>query len=377
MGNEVSVWNKIMSVAISLPGVKVDREKFLSEELKPYCSDETKLNIAISQRPIKVVPEYILDKIAKACINNHTTKVTCLSVVAGIPGGLTMTATIPADMAQYYWHVFVLSQKLSYLYGFPDLCDENGKLSETAQDMLTLLVGIMMGASAASQGIKYVSEQLAKQTVKKLPQIALTKTFYYPIIKQVAKWIGVKLTKDGFAKGVGKAIPILGGVISGGLTFATFRPSAKRLQMKLKEQMDDLNVEVHDYKGDHDFTFTEDENVYEESTEKDLDSHEKITIQFLINLTKIGGKMSPEKETFISNEIEKSILSEDEQLVLAQSINDPQKNNIDFSVLSNDVANSSILFEKGINLLKLNETVSWAEKLYLKKIVKDLAFSKE
>src|SRR5574344_951207 len=257
MGNEVSVWNKIMSVAISLPGVKVDREKFLSEELKPYCSDETKLNIAISQRPIKVVPEYILDKIAKACINNHTTKVTCLSVVAGIPGGLTMTATIPADMAQYYWHVFVLSQKLSYLYGFPDLCDENGKLSETAQDMLTLLVGIMMGASAASQGIKYVSEQLAKQTVKKLPQIALTKTFYYPIIKQVAKWIGVKLTKDTFAKGLGKVIPILGGVLSGALTLTSFKPGATRLRNNLQEQMH--LIESND--GHCDFTDSENVNT--------------------------------------------------------------------------------------------------------------------
>src|SRR5574344_1480170 len=376
MENEVSVWNKVMTTALSMPGVQVDRHDFITKELGSYCTKE-QLDKAIATCPAASISKGRIDKLATACINNQTAMVTAISTAAGLPGGILIAATIPADMAQYYWHTFVLAQKLAYLYGFPDLRDENGNLTEASIDMLTLFVGVMMGAAAANQGIRYLSKAFAEQVVKRLPQKALTKTAYYPIIKQVAKWIGVKLTKDGFAKGVGKAIPILGGVISGGLTFATFRPSAKRLQMKLKEQMDDLNVEVHDYKGDHDFTFTEDENVYEESTEKDLDSPEKITIQFLINLTKIGGKMSPEKETFISNEIEKSILSEDEQLVLAQSINDPQKNNIDFSVLSNDVANSSILFEKGINLLKLNETVSWAEKLYLKKIVKDLAFSKE
>ena len=91
----------------------------------------------------------------------------------------------------------------------------------------------------------------------------------------------------------------------------------------------------------------------------------------------MGGEMNSEKEAFISSEIENSILSEDEQLVLAQSMNDPQKNIIDFSILSNDVANSSILFEKGIDLLKLDEKISLAEKLYFKKTVKDLGFSKE
>lgn len=88
-----------------------------------------------------------------------------------------------------------------------------------------------------------MSKAFAEQVVKRLPQQALTKTVYYPIIKQVAKWIGINLTKGSFAKGVGKAIPILGGVISGALTYASFRPSAKRLQKKLQEQMYDIKVD--------------------------------------------------------------------------------------------------------------------------------------
>lgn len=150
-----------------------------------------------------------------------------------------MAATIRGDMAKYYWHTFVLAQKLAYLYGIPDLRDEEGNLSETSQDMLTLFVGVMMGAAAANNVIKAFAEQV----VKRLPRQALTKTVYYPIIKQVAKWIGINLTKSSFAKGLGKAIPILGGAISGALTFASFRPSAKRLQKKLREQMYDIKVD--------------------------------------------------------------------------------------------------------------------------------------
>ena len=98
-----------------------------------------------------------------------------------------MAATIRGDMAKYYWHTFVLAQKLAYLYGIPDLRDEEGNLSETSQDMLTLFVGVMMGAAAANNVIKAFAEQV----VKRLPRQALTKTVYYPIIKQVAKWIGI------------------------------------------------------------------------------------------------------------------------------------------------------------------------------------------
>ena len=213
---------------------------FLRAELRQYCSKQD-LEKAICN-PVSILSEERIDRLANACINNHLLQVTSLSFASGIPGGLAMAATIPADIAQYYWHTFVLAQKLAYLYGIPDLRDENGNFTETSQDMLTLFVGVMMGAAVANNAIKKISKDFAVQVVKRLPQKALTQTFFYPIIKQIAKWIGIKFTKETFAKGVGKLIPVLGGVISGGLTAATFLPSANRLQKKLKEQMYDIHT---------------------------------------------------------------------------------------------------------------------------------------
>ena len=66
-----------------------------------------------------------------------------------------------------------------------------------------------------------------------MPQKALTKTFWYPIVKQVGKAIGVKVTKTTVAQGVSKAIPVVGGVISGSLNFASMMPMAKRLSTAL------------------------------------------------------------------------------------------------------------------------------------------------
>ena len=43
------------------------------------------------------------------------------------------------------------------------------------------------------------------------------------------------MTKGGLAKGMEKVIPILGGVLSGGLTFATMKPMGERLQKELSK----------------------------------------------------------------------------------------------------------------------------------------------
>lgn len=368
MSNEVTIWNKVMGAALSMPGVKVDRDDFLKKELKNYCSPE-QLNLAISSRPINGVSKEIIDRIANACINSHTTKVTTISAVAGIPGGFAMAGTIPADMAQYYWHVFVLAQKLAYLYGFPDLRDENGNLTDTASDMLTLFVGVMMGASAANQAIKGLAKEFAKQVIKRLPQKALTKTMYYPIIKQIAKWIGVKLTKDTFAKGLGKVIPILGGVISGGLTLATFRPSAKRLQHKLQEEMFVINENYQESHNNED-QYSTYEDISNESIKKEeqFTNKEMLSLMILINAAKIDHNFTEKKRNFVDNEIENSSLSEEEQLLLASSYNTEQLFQVDINLLKGDDSYSISLLKKIIYLYQIDGKISLAEKIYLKKL---------
>ena len=373
MANEVTVWSKVMSAAMAIPGVKVDRDLFLRKELKPYCTPEQLEKALIN--PVGVVPKERIEALANACINNQTTKVTAISTVAGIPGGFAMAATIPGDMAQYYWHTFVLAQKLAYLYGIPDLRDENGDLSETSQDMLTLFVGVMMGAAAANNVIKNVSKAFAEQVVKRLPQKALTKTVYYPVIKQIAKWIGINLTKSTFAKGVGKDIPVVGGIISGTLTFASFRPSAKRLQKKLREQMFDIQSQS-------DANDTEDSNMedaeYEDVTENDnTSSPSAVIIQFLINLANISGKSNDAQTTIISQAIENSDLNDDEQLELAKEMEAGKQVKVDISALCGDDASAAILLESGVKILKASTPISLAQKIYFKKVAKELGFTKE
>jgi uncharacterized membrane protein len=63
----------------------------------------------------------------------------------------------------------------------------------------------------------------------------LTKTAIYPLIKQIAKWLGISLTKETFAQGIAKIIPIIGGVASGAVTIAMFLPMANKLKNQLRD----------------------------------------------------------------------------------------------------------------------------------------------
>ena len=54
-------------------------------------------------------------------------------------------------------------------------------------------------------------------------------------MKNVAKWFGVRMTKEVFAGFFKKAIPVAGGLIGGGITYATFKPCCDRLKDSLKD----------------------------------------------------------------------------------------------------------------------------------------------
>ncbi len=218
----------IISSAIQIQGVKVDRDSFLRNQFKdePY----NLINTIVEKGPVEAnYSRGTLKKMAKALIEKRAIASSATSFVAGLPGGPAMAATIPADMLQFYAVVLRLAQEIAYLYGEPDLWSNNILDKERVTNQLILYCGVMFGATGAAQTVRVLSSSISKQVMKKLPQKALTKTFYYPIVKQIAKACGVKMTKEVFAKGVSKAVPIVGGIVSGGITYASMKPMANRL----------------------------------------------------------------------------------------------------------------------------------------------------
>ncbi len=48
------------------------------------------------------------------------------------------------------------------------------------------------------------------------------------------KWIGVRLTKQTFARWAAKIIPLVGGFVSGGISWMAFSTMSKRLRVHLE-----------------------------------------------------------------------------------------------------------------------------------------------
>lgn len=227
-------FTSVIESASKLPLVHINREEFLTKNLSKLCT-QTQLQKAIVEGTLHAdIPIAILDSMANAVINAETVKVTAISTAAGIPGGFAMAATIPADLAQFYGFVIRTAQELAYIYGWNEIFGESSELDVDTESKLILFIGVMSGVGAANTAVaKLFGETAMRAVAKKVAAKALTKTWYYPIVKKVAAMLGQKMVKATFAKGVSKAVPILGGAISGGLTLATFKPMSRRLQKHL------------------------------------------------------------------------------------------------------------------------------------------------
>ncbi len=229
----------VIIMGLKVPGIRVNRANFLQKELYSKFPQEV-IDDAIAYNPLHAnIPSKVIDAIADEVIKYERNCVSGISAALGMPGGFAMAATIPADIAQYYGYMLRATQKLMYLYGFPEIdTEEQGQTfdSETL-NILIICMGVMYGAAGANNALKAMAKALASGVEKQLLRKALTKGTIYPIVKSVAKWFSVKMTKEVFAGFFKKAIPVVGGVIGGGITYVSFKPCCDKLKASLQNTM--------------------------------------------------------------------------------------------------------------------------------------------
>lgn len=233
----------VIKTAIQIPGAKVNRELFLREQFADIeNSEQVEKIIALGPVAARCTREELARR-AKIIVQKNTALSTSASFLAGLPGGWAMAISIPADLAQFYGVALRMAQQLIYLYGEEDIWCEGTPDAEKVTNQLILYCGVMLGANGAAQAVRLAAAALAKQALAKLPQKALTKTFYYPVIKSIVKFFGVQMTKSTFAKGVAKVLPVVGGVVSGGITLASMIPMGNRLVKTLDKAHFDYGKE--------------------------------------------------------------------------------------------------------------------------------------
>jgi hypothetical protein len=230
----------IISKVITLPGVKVNRKHFLTKQF----NDSPCLNEIVTENPIVVgIDRETLKKKTTRLILERTSASSLASFSLGLPGGYAAIGTIPADILQFFGFALRLAQEIAYLYGAEDLWVNETVDDEKIKNQFLLYCGVMFGVSGASSCVRVLSVQASKTAAKKIMNTALTKTAWYPVLKKTAKALGVNITKKTLSNGVSKAIPVIGGVVSGTLNFATMMPMAIRLQKTMDKACFDYSEE--------------------------------------------------------------------------------------------------------------------------------------
>lgn len=229
----------IMIMGLRVKGIRINRSEFLRAELyKNY--DEKVIEDAIKHNPMHAgIKKEEIDKITDEVIKYERNCVSGISTLLGMPGGLAMAATIPTDIVQYYGYMLRATQKLMYLYGFPEINvdEKNNKFDSETINILTICLGVMYGVAGANNALKVLAKSLGTGVEKQLMNKALTKGTIYPIVRNVSKWFGKKMTKEVFAGFFKKAIPVMGGLVGGGITYVSFKPCCDRLKSSLQDTM--------------------------------------------------------------------------------------------------------------------------------------------
>jgi len=295
--NNESLALKVINESLKLPFIKIDRSEFLIKKFGEQVDDIQKL---IDEGPQVFFSKEELDESAIEVINANVLQSSSLSFASGLPGGFAMAATIPADIAQFYGYSLKLAQEISYIYGYNNMWSDQGELTEDAKNTLILYLGVMLGVTSAGAAVRILSNKMALQALKKIPQKTLTKTIYYPIIKKVMAIFGTKLTKATFAKGVSKFIPLVGGAVSGTMNYFSLKPMANRLKDELGKN---INYMTKDF--ERDIKILNDEDVIITNSDVEYDDE-----NYLKQLEKL------------SDLLEKNIITEQEFQKMKKSIID-------------------------------------------------------
>lgn len=140
---------------------------------------------------------------AKSFINYQVAKCTTSGFITGLGGLITMPVAIPANVSSVMYVQMRMIACLAYMGGYNTSSDQVQTL------VYACLAGITIDQILKGAGIKF-GEKFAVAMVKKIPGEVLTK---------INQKVGFRfLTKFG-TKGVinlGKAVPIVGGIIGGG-----------------------------------------------------------------------------------------------------------------------------------------------------------------
>ena len=228
-------FDEVVAQAVRLPGSSVNRASYLAEVIGAKHAP-TIVQASIQTTPAKagLSPRQI-EKIAKKSLGRDGRRTTVLSFAAGIPGGVAGAVTIPADLVQFYGYLIRAIQKLTYLYGWRDLVHVQDIDEDVATAAaLVILLGVMSGVEQADAALARLARLRTSGAGDNALRTALAARSMQREVDEISAELTKRMARRLTGQVAGKAIPLVGGIVSGFVTGSGFDEMAKRLLTQLK-----------------------------------------------------------------------------------------------------------------------------------------------
>lgn len=232
----LSAWDYILKLGLKLPFSRVDKERFLRRSFSNRVKNEEEMGRVLSEKPSAVFSQEVIDGVAVKEIRKHALCVTLLSILCALPQeGWLMWLLIAVDFIQFQIFVFVILQKMLYLYGCRSLFEEGTEDDKSMNMMLLIISVVMIGKHQVVRLAKSAAGMAAKQVVQRFAVRLMTRMVVMNFLRQMAKWFGIVLTKEMVVSSLEVIIPVICAVISGLISLWLFMPMVKRLHQHLQE----------------------------------------------------------------------------------------------------------------------------------------------
>ena len=228
-------FDDIVAQAIRLPGTSVNRADYLTEVVgAKHAPLIVHASVETTPRQAGLTPREI-EKIAKKSLGRDGRRTTALSFAAGIPGGVAGAVTIPADLVQFYGYLIRAIQKLTYLYGWRDLVHIDANQADVATAAaLVIMLGVMSKVGRADDALARLARLRASGADDTRLRTALAARAMQEEVNAISSELTKRLAHRLTGQVAGKAVPIVGGIVSGFITGSGFDEMAKRLLAQLK-----------------------------------------------------------------------------------------------------------------------------------------------
>ncbi len=190
----------------------LDESKIL--QILNACYDKALDGIPVVSESVEELAESYLkkygdaDKAISKMVTNQVVKCGTSGFLTGLGGLITLPVAIPANISSVIYVQLRMIAAIAHIRGFDATDDEVKTLA------FVCLTGSAMTDILKSAGIKF-TEKLTLNMIKKIPGTVLTK-----INQKVGFRFITKMGEKGIVN-LGKAIPLVGGVIGGGLDVAS------------------------------------------------------------------------------------------------------------------------------------------------------------